>query len=356
MAAFGTKAISYHENRADPGEDEYGNPINYAWDVRYDLSFLNNDSLTTIKVDLVGDPAGSLEAVWLNGVNNIWNNKAFLQDSSRLYEVKTSFSFVNSGAHQTVTVEDGTGRSSMLKWYTDEAGWPDTAEDEIAAHEVGHMFGLFDEYANGATYGGYTTTGTLMSDLTQAGFGYYCWPQEYYTEFYGGMSLNRVLGKTGTSGGNTLNGGSGMDGFYGLGGNDTISGAGANDLLDGGAGKDALSGGSGKDIFDYDAASESGNAVTSRDVIKDFIHLTDIIDMTGMDASSILSGNNAFNWRGASAITTNTQGELRFQRYDNSGTSNDYTIVYGDTDGDTASEFQIECSGLINLTSADFLL
>ena len=32
------------------------------------------------------------------------------------------------------------------------------------------------------------------------------------------------------------------------------------------------------------------------------------------------------------------------------------TIVYGDTDGDTASEFQIEINGLVSLTAADVLL
>jgi hypothetical protein len=229
-------------------------------------------------------------------------------------------------------------------------------QDEIAAHEVGHMFGLFDQYAGGATYDGYTTTGTLMSDLTKAGFEYYCYPQEYYTEYYGGMSLGRVLGKCGTSGADTLSGGSGMDGFYGLGGNDTISGGAGNDLLDGGAGKDTLSGGAGADVFDYDAVSESGNSSASRDVSKGFAHLVDDIDLAGMDASAKLSGNNAFVWRGTSAFTTSTGGELRYQKYDSAGTTNDYTLVYGDNDGDTASEFQIELRGLLNLTAADILL
>jgi Ca2+-binding RTX toxin-like protein len=112
------------------------------------------------------------------------------------------------------------------------------------------------------------------------------------------MSLGRVLGKCGTSGADTLSGGSGMDGFYGLGGNDTISGGAGNDLLDGGAGKDTLSGGAGADVFDYDAVSESGNSSASRDVSKGFAHLVDDIDLAGMDASAKLSGNNAFVWRG----------------------------------------------------------
>jgi serralysin len=107
MAPFGTKAISYHEDRADNG---------FAWDVRYDLSFLNAESLTTIKVDLVGDDPGSMETVWRKGVNSIWNNKAFLSDGSRLYEVKTAFSFVDSGAHHTMNVHAGMGDTDMSNW------------------------------------------------------------------------------------------------------------------------------------------------------------------------------------------------------------------------------------------------
>lgn len=348
MAAFGTTAISYFENRADGG---------FAWNVRYDLSFLNNESLTTIRVDLVGDDPGATADVWRNGVNDIWNNKAFFSDGTRLYEIKLNFQFVNSNAHHTVNVHSGTGGTNMTNWYLNNpSGWPNSYHDEIAAHEVGHMFGNFDEYAGGATYGGFTRTGTLMSDLTLAGFQDYFWTQEAYTEQLGAMTLSTVLGRTGTSGNNTLTGTAGMDGFYGLGGADTISGAGGNDFLDGGAGRDRMTGGSGRDIFDYDLSSQTGNSSTTRDVVTDFSHLTDDFDLTGMDASSVLSGNNAFVWRGAGAFTTGGQGELRFQTVDNSGTANDRTVVFGDTDSDSASEFQIELTGLIGLTAADFLL
>ena len=50
-----------------------------------------------------------MASVWQNGVNDIWNNKAFFSDGSRLYEVKMDFSFVDSGAHHTVNVHAGTG-------------------------------------------------------------------------------------------------------------------------------------------------------------------------------------------------------------------------------------------------------
>ena len=348
MASFGTKAISYNENRADG---------DFAWNVGYDLSFLNSESLTTLRVDLVGDDPGVTAIQWQNGVNAIWNNKAFFSDGNRLHEVKVRFDFVDNGAHHTVNVHAGTGPSDMSNWYlSNPSGWPNDMHDEIAAHESGHMFGLFDEYAGGATYGQYTTTGTLMSDLTVAGFEHYFWTQEHYTEVYGGMQLTTVLGKAGTAVANTLTGGSGMDGFYGMAGKDTISAAGGNDLVDGGVGRDRLTGGTGLDVFDFDAPSETGNSGATRDIITDFRHLTDDIDLSGMDASSLLAGNNSFTWRGTGAFGTAAIGELRYAKYDKAGTANDYTAVFGDTDADNASEFQIELQGLINLSAADFML
>ena len=90
------------------------------------------------------------------------------------------------------------------------------------------------------------------------------------------------------------------------------------------------------------------------DVITDFRHLVDDIDLSGMDASSALFGNNAFAWRGTGAFGTGAGGELRYAKFDNAGTINDYTMVYGDRDSDTGSEFQIKLLGLIDLSLADF--
>ena len=39
----------------------------------------------------------------------------------------------------------------MRSWYTVGAsGWGDTYQEKVAAHELGHMIGLWDEYAGGA--------------------------------------------------------------------------------------------------------------------------------------------------------------------------------------------------------------
>ena len=124
----------------------------------------------------------------------------------------------------------------------------------------------------------------------------------------------------------TLTGGSFRDVLWGEGGNDRlVSGAGA-DILDGGTGRDQMTGGSGADIFDYDLSRESGNTSSTRDFVTDFTHLLDDFDLSSMDASTVRAGNNAFVWRGTGAFTTGSQGELRFQTVNQSGTANDRTI------------------------------
>jgi len=241
MTAFNTQTINYLENRADGG---------FAWNVSYDLSFLNATVQVALRVKLTGaDPGQATRNIWENGVETIWNNKVFFADASRLYEVKVNLDFVQSGQHHTVTVHAGSGRYNMTNWYAEPEGWGPSYLDEAAAHESGHMLGNFDEYMGGATYNHYTTTGTLMSDLTVAGFEYYFWTVEYYAELYGTTTLSTTRANTGTADGDTLTGTSGMDGFYGLAGNDTISGLNGNDYIDGGSGNDTLFGDAGSDIL-----------------------------------------------------------------------------------------------------------
>ena len=134
-------------------------------------------------------------------------------------------------------------------------------------------------------------------------------------------------------------------------GKDTLIGSKGNETLTGGAGADVMSGGGGDDIFDFNAATETGNSLTTCDVITGFEGGRDTIDLRDIDASTVLAGNNAFLWRGSGPFTTSAEGELRYQKYDNPGTANDYTLIFGDTDADTASEFQIKLQGLIDLTN-----
>jgi Ca2+-binding RTX toxin-like protein len=135
----------------------------------------------------------------------------------------------------------------------------------------------------------------------------------------------------------------------------TLSGSDGNDTLVGGAARDTLAGGLGKDIFDFNTLTESGKTTTSRDVITDFLHLNDRMDLKTLDASTKVAGDQAFKLIGTAAFHK-LAGELHYTQSNLTGTVNDKTIVEGDTNGDGKADFQIELTGLKTLTVADFIL
>ena len=96
-------------------------------------------------------------------------------------------------------------------------------------------------------------------------------------------------------------------------------------------------------------------AQNERDVITDFKHGTDHLDFSAIDANTALAGDQSFRW-GKSGNLTHNPGKLVVRKFDEFGTSNDKTIIYGDNDGDAKADFQIELKGLIHLTRGDFVL
>jgi Ca2+-binding RTX toxin-like protein len=178
----------------------------------------------------------------------------------------------------------------------------------------------------------------------------------------------------GTSAANTLTGSANNDGWlFGLGGNDKINGLAGNDLIyggagsdtlmgdagldtiTGGAGRDIMSGGAGKDVFDFNAVTESSKSATARDVIKDFTHGADKIDLKTIDANTKTAGDQAFKFIGTTAFHK-AAGELHVVQTDAAGTAHDVTVVQCDLNGDGVADFTIELSGLKALTAADFVL
>lgn len=139
------------------------------------------------------------------------------------------------------------------------------------------------------------------------------------------------------------------------GANTLVGGAGA-DIITGGAGRDILTGGLDNDTFVFRTISESGTATRSIDLITDFVHGQDKIDLSQIDAFTGGTANDTFVWRGTSAFQSTTNGEVRYQLFDNAGTSNDYTQIYLDNDRDTAIESTIQLTGLHVLTEWDFIL
>lgn len=117
---------------------------------------------------------------------------------------------------------------------------------------------------------------------------------------YGGDGNDLLTGAGGDdflyggTGADSLDGGAGADTLRGEDGNDTISGGQNNDAIYGGAGADTLSGGAGADTFFFTAQSDS--PFGGGDHILDFRRSQgDKIDLSAIDANSVLAGDQAFS-------------------------------------------------------------
>ncbi|MBE9014279.1 hypothetical protein IQ250_29240 [Pseudanabaenaceae cyanobacterium LEGE 13415] len=198
-------------------------------------------------------------------------------------------------------------------------------------------------------------------------FYYYAVVAYSYLLGRGGMSsgdLGWTKSTQGTNSGDILTGGDATDKIFGRDANDVLRGMGGNDVLDGGTGKDRLYGGDGDDIliggsgrstdslwgeagadvfrFSHTSHSAVGK---SRDQIKDFSSSQgDLIDLRGIDANSIKSGNQAFRFIGKAEFS-HKSGELRYAS----------NIISGDVDGNGTADFQIRVNAT-KLTKYDFLL
>ncbi len=134
-----------------------------------------------------------------------------------------------------------------------------------------------------------------------------------------------------------------------------LSGGDGNDTLNGNWGKDTLTGGLGADVFDFNKIKDSLVTAAKRDVITDFTHGEDKIDLFDVDANANTLKNNAFSFIGRAAFH-HVAGELKFTKVDVAGTLSYKTLIAADVNGDGAADFQIELTGLVNLTKSDFIL
>jgi Ca2+-binding RTX toxin-like protein len=151
-----------------------------------------------------------------------------------------------------------------------------------------------------------------------------------------------VISGTGNSLNNVIVGNSAANKLFGGAGNDTITG---------GAGKDVMSGGVGADTFIFKLKTDTTVSALTRDAITDFQHLTDHVNLAGIDANIKIAGDQAFTMLAAKgAAFTGVAGQLH---YFASGAN---TVIEGDMNGDKIADFQIQLNGNIALTKADFIL
>jgi Ca2+-binding RTX toxin-like protein len=178
----------------------------------------------------------------------------------------------------------------------------------------------------------------------------------YYTSNTGILvSLASGTGGAGEAQGDTfvgienVSGTQAGDSLYGNAGINVLQGWNGADILVGRAGKDTLSGGAGADRFVYVGTAESVVGANA-DRITDFSHAqADRIDLSGIDASTLAAGNQAFSFIGG-GLYTGVAGQLRFS------VVGGVTTIAGDINGDNASDFHIQLTGAVSLVSGDFVL
>ena len=216
-------------------------------------------------------------------------------------------------------------------------------------------------WAAGDTYNGFTdVTGSRLGADTLIG--------DDGINTLRGLGGNDILsGKGGYDilyggdGNDTLDGGANGDDLYGGAGNDTLIGGSTNsdglygeagnDILIGGGGADVLVGGTGADTFAYMAKGDfGGTALGTREQINDFSPAErDKIDLSAIDASTKVAGDQAFTFIGGAAFHT-VAGELRFE------VSGAFITVQGDLNGDGVVDIAFDLNGVSSVVAADFVL
>jgi hypothetical protein len=133
-------------------------------------------------------------------------------------------------------------------------------------------------------------------------------------------------------------------------GHDNLTGGALADWISGGGGRDDLNGGAGADTFVF----RDGDSVRlfNTDIIWDLAP-NDLIDLSAIDANTLVAGDQAFTFLGYGAFT-GVAGQLRVN-YDYMGVFAQWRIE-GDMDGDGVADLVIEVGSDMTLAGFHFVL
>ena len=171
------------------------------------------------------------------------------------------------------------------------------------------------------------------------------------------VTVKDVAGQTlnGSNSANTLTGGAENDTLNGNGGNDTLRGGDGADRITGGAGYDTMTGGAGADTFVFKLADDIGDGTRGlRDVITDFMHAVDRVDLSGIDANTSARGDQAFTLLATPGAAFTAPGQLRVVYAVVNGV--EHTYVEGNLNNNSSAEFRLDLIGHVPLNMGDFVL
>ncbi|MDX2441673.1 MAG: hypothetical protein QNK40_14120 [Desulfobacterales bacterium] len=122
----------------------------YSWQYGYTIQIKNQKMIISAAINLVpalGIKAPCLNQVkkaWEKGIEEIWSHQfAITLPSGQKIPIVVDAIFRGPKYHHDIIVRPGKGRSDQLNWNI-------TDTPVTAAHEFGHILGIYDEYEKGA--------------------------------------------------------------------------------------------------------------------------------------------------------------------------------------------------------------
>lgn len=124
----------------------------FKWNYGYDIELKDEALFVRVSINLI--PASGVTRLeldrvkpgWKAGIEDVWSRKyAIVTSSGKLYPIFIEAIMRGRRFHHEVIVRPGVGATNELNWYLNDS-------PELAAHEFGHMLGLFDEYKGGANH------------------------------------------------------------------------------------------------------------------------------------------------------------------------------------------------------------
>jgi len=301
-----------------------------------------NDSITAsglLTIDAgAGDDTVTINSAVLAGAGSIdlGTGKNVLAQTGSVTLLATASMTITTG-DEGDSITYGRSKATVIGGLGDDTITTGTGDDSITAGDGNDIINVSS--GNNTVYSGAgndAITASNGNDLLDGGDGADTIVGGGGTDtLYGGNGNDSITASTGNDliyggdGSDSINAGNGANTVYGGDGNDLITTGTGSDIIYGGAGTDSMTGGSGVDYFVFTDLTHSTD--TARDIITDFVHNTDKIDLTGLGFTGIASGTGSGATLGFSVVGGNT-------------------IIVDDD-----SDFSIQLTGNIALTASDFI-